>query len=112
MPRDDSGPAAALPAAVKRALEKAFPGVDLAELCPLLPGASEIRAEDEAGYQRVLLAIVKLAEGDVARLARTAEAARKDWRDVLYWAEYPRDARGASSWEELQAQLGLKDPKA
>ena len=38
---------------------------------------------------RVHLAILKLSEGDVARLQRNVEAATIDFRDVIAPAEYP-----------------------
>jgi hypothetical protein len=35
------------------------------------------------------LAILVLANGDMLELKRLVDAANKDWRDILYWAEYP-----------------------
>jgi hypothetical protein len=45
---------------------------------------------------RVRLAILKLSEGDEARIARFVRDAKTDYRDVLMWAEYPRE--GAALW--------------
>lgn len=39
---------------------------------------------------RVLLAVLKLADGDAEAVAARLEAARSDWRDVVAEAEYPR----------------------
>jgi hypothetical protein len=44
---------------------------------------------EQAFSPRVLLAVLKLADGDVDRAVAHLEAARKDWRDVIAWAEYP-----------------------
>lgn len=41
--------------------------------------------------ERILLAILKLSEGDLSRLSQAAESALIDYRDVLAWAEYPRE---------------------
>jgi hypothetical protein len=38
---------------------------------------------------RVQLAVLKLAGGNLAKLKQFAADARKDYRDVLAWAEYP-----------------------
>ena len=42
---------------------------------------------------RVQLAVLKLAAGDVAALRRGIETAKRDYRDVLACAEYPRYSR-------------------
>lgn len=47
-------------------------------------------------YERVLLAIVGLADGDVSQIAHYCQAAIEDWRDVLYWWETPELAQRAS----------------
>ena len=43
--------------------------------------------------ERVALAALKLAGADLDALARWVRAAREDYRDVLAWAEYPRQMR-------------------
>ena len=48
---------------------------------------------DPAGRERVWLAIIKLAEGDLAALRKMTDAALTDFRDVLAWAEYPEQMR-------------------
>lgn len=42
---------------------------------------------------RVRRAIVTLAKGDLSELRHLTAAARRDYRDVLMWAEYPEAAR-------------------
>ena len=43
----------------------------------------------EIGRARVQLAILKLSNGDVDRLADLVAMAKRDYRDVLAYAEYP-----------------------
>ena len=47
-------------------------------------------------YERVILAILGLADGDMDRLSEFSRAAMADWRDVLYWWETPELAEAAS----------------
>jgi len=60
-----------------------------------------------APYERVLLAILQLGEQDVDRVSHFAAAAKRDWRDVLYWSEHPPDTSEPSIWEELRRRLDL-----
>ena len=57
-------------------------------------------------YERVLLATIKLAAGDLDKLQHAAEVAINDWRDVLYWAEHPIAPDEPRSWEELKGRFG------
>ena len=67
---------------------------------------------------RLQLAILKLARGELARVVSHLAMAKRDWRDVLMWAEYPADAKLSwnippeahhdaykSDWEQYQAWL-------
>jgi len=48
--------------------------------------------------ERVALAALKLSGSDLGALRRCVDAARADYRDILAWAEYPRQMRlGASA---------------
>ena len=42
---------------------------------------------------RVRLAILKLSDGEVAKVLSLVSAAKQDYRDVLMWAEYPEEGR-------------------
>jgi hypothetical protein len=42
--------------------------------------------------ERVQRAILTLSGGDVGKLSHNVEVALQDYRDVLYWAEYPPSA--------------------
>ena len=46
----------------------------------------------EAERERVQLAIIKLSLGDLNKLSHYCTIAKKDYRDVIYWAEYTIDA--------------------
>ena len=69
----------------------------------VLPGVTSedaIRALDEycgPERERVRLATLKLSEGHLDRLQHFVEAAVQDHRDVLAWAEYPREISKAAS---------------
>lgn len=49
-------------------------------------------APHEPDRERVQLAILTLAAGDLDRLLHFTQVAKTDYRDVLYWAEYPPSA--------------------
>jgi hypothetical protein len=75
---------------VVRKVRDSFPECEHASVLRLLdtyPG------DTPEGRARVQLAIVKLAKGDVADLAGWVDVARRDFRDVLASAEYPRQVK-------------------
>lgn len=47
----------------------------------------------EPEQTRVRVAALKLSQGDLGRLREAVEHARRDYRDVLAWAEYPEELR-------------------
>jgi hypothetical protein len=51
--------------------------------------------------------VLKLSEGDLGRLHHFRDAALRDSRDVLYWAEASRDPSEPQTWEELRERLQL-----
>lgn len=62
---------------------------------------------------RVKLAILVLAEGTLKELKRLIEIANGDYRDPLFWAEYPQVA-GTGTKREMAARyrrLGVTVPK-
>jgi hypothetical protein len=60
------------------------------------------------GRERVLAAILILAQGDPERLIRFARDAERDWRDVLVFAELAQP-----DWpERLDAYLSRRVPRA
>jgi hypothetical protein len=69
------------------------------------------------GYQwgeptRVQLAILALADGDLDKVENLVEHANGDYRDVLYWAEYPEESGTGtkSKMAERYRRLGVKVP--
>src|SRR5436305_11751023 len=47
----------------------------------------------ERERERVQLAILKLSEGNEEKLREFVAVAKRDYRDVLFWAEYPEVAK-------------------
>ena len=47
----------------------------------------------EQERERVQLAILKLSGGSEEKLREFVAVAKRDYRDVLFWAEYPEEAR-------------------
>jgi hypothetical protein len=56
---------------------------------------------------RVLQAVLKLSLGDLGRLRHFSDGAAIDSRDVLTWAEAPRQAGEPASYDELRERLNL-----
>ena len=72
----------------KKILEKVaqlWPKADATEITGMLDGCGR--------QARVQLAVLKLCEGDREQLPRWVEAAKRDWRDVIAYAEYPKEMR-------------------
>lgn len=49
--------------------------------------------QHEGERDRVCLAILKLSDGELDRLDELVAAAKRDYRDVLAWAEYPEEIK-------------------
>ena len=64
---------------------------DRRRICEALATYGVASYEREA--ERVQLAILKLSEGAVERALAMVAAAKRDYRDVLLWAEYPEQSR-------------------
>ena len=75
------------PADVERVARRDFPADQVAQVLALL---AEYGPEDWHGEpDRVRVACLKLANGDLERLRREVEGAKHDYRDILSPAEYP-----------------------
>jgi hypothetical protein len=101
---------------LRRVLERDFPGEGAAKAAGVLAAYGR-----EAWHRepvRVKLAVLKLANRDLAKLEQLTAAAATDYRDVLAWAEYPayfatpvrapereRDAAIESDWAQYQQWL-------
>src|SRR5438045_5438838 len=76
---------------VVAAVESSFPTINSARVLELLDtyGVESYERERE----RVQLAILKLSDGNKDKLREFVAVAKRDYRDVLLWAEYPEEAR-------------------
>lgn len=69
--------------------------------------------EYERERERVQLAILALSQGNEDKLLHFVEAAKQDYRDVLYWAEYPQPSAQDGAILEVLRQTwawALEDP--
>ena len=73
--------------AVLSAASRLFPDEDPVTVMAILDRYGTERHERER--ERVQLAILKLSAGNLDRLLHNVEVAKRDYRDVLWWAEYP-----------------------
>lgn len=65
-----------------------FQEVDKAEVTELLASIEARHVMDESEYNllSVRFAILRLAKGDLEEVRRLTEAAKVDFRDLIYWA--------------------------
>ena len=66
--------------------------------------------------ERVQLAILKLSEGNEEKLREFVAVAKRDYRDVLFWAEYPEEAKldtpeKRERIKKMLEQFGIKPPE-
>ena len=73
---------------VKEKVASMYGGEDIDRVLEMLALYGTERYEREP--ERVQLAILKLADGNLGRLSHMIENAKADFRDVLYWAEYSK----------------------
>ena len=59
------------------------------------------KEEWQHGVNRVRLAVLKLAGGDIQVLRREIDVAKRDYRDVLAYAEYPEYMKKVSPSAKL-----------
>jgi hypothetical protein len=69
----------------------------------------------ERERERVQLAILKLCGGDEGKLREYVAVAKRDYRDVLFWAEYPEVSKidtpeKRQKVRELFEKLGVEPP--
>lgn len=67
----------------------------------------------EPERERVQMAILSLSQGSEDKLLQFVEAAKQDYRDVLYWAEYPQPSAQDGAILEVLRQVwawALNDP--
>jgi hypothetical protein len=83
------------PADVDALVTRLFPPGEQEAAAALLAQYGEAPHEREP--LRVRVAMLKLSAGDLGQLADLVGYARRDYRDVLSWAEYPEELR-APTW--------------
>jgi hypothetical protein len=76
---------------VLAAVKQWFPAEDTASVMSVLDAYGTETYERER--ERVQIAILKLSQGDADKLLHNVQAAKQDYRDVLYWAEYGIDKK-------------------
>jgi hypothetical protein len=95
-----------VPSSVSEAVGLSFPPEQVAAVEAVLDGY--------AGNEpvRVKLAVLARARADLTALQRLVAAALVDYRDVLYWAEYPEVSKSMSTEEaaERYRAIGLPLP--
>ncbi len=69
----------------------------------------------ERERERVQLAILKLSEGNEEKLREFVQVAKRDYRDVLFWAENPEEAKldtpeKRARFRKMFEQFGIKPP--
>src|SRR2546421_10003084 len=70
----------------------------------------------ERERERVQLAILKLSEGNEEKLREFVAVAKRDYRDVLFWAENPEEARldtpeKRERIKKMFEKFGIKPPE-
>jgi phage-related baseplate assembly protein len=78
-------------AEVVASVEAIFPKSAWARVLDLLDSYGV--ESDERERERVQLAILKLSAGSEEKVREYAAVAKRDYRDVLFWAEYPEESR-------------------
>jgi hypothetical protein len=100
-------------ARVVAAVRASFPRADPDEILAVLDeyGVEAYQRERD----RVQLAILRLSDGDPAKLRYFLEVAKQDYRDVLFWSDNPEEAKLDTPEKrrrvrEILVKLGLKPP--
>jgi hypothetical protein len=70
----------------------------------------------ERERERVQLAVLKLSEGNAEKLRDFVAVAKRDYRDVLFWADNPEEAKLDTSEKrervrKMFEQFGIKPPE-
>jgi hypothetical protein len=84
----------------KNVIEKLFPEVNQETVCNILieECTEKLPLARSEGYERIHLAILKISSGDIGKFLEAAELTRRDWRDVLMWAEFGDDLEAHLKW--------------
>src|SRR5215472_8851466 len=88
-----------------------FPAEDVDKILAILDGYGTEPYEREQA--RVQVAMLMLSKGSIEELQRLVTAAKRDYRDVLAWAEYPEELR-LPTWRmpaDQVREIRLRDRK-
>ena len=95
-------------------VQKTFPETSCSRVLDLLDtyGAESHERERE----RVQLAILKLSEGNEKKLREFVAVAKRDYRDVLFWADNPEEAKldtpeKRERIKKMFEKFGIKPPE-
>jgi hypothetical protein len=72
-------------------IKRTFPDKSVGDVLRLLDAYGVQAYERER--ERVQVALVTLSEGDEAKLRYLIDVAKRDYRDVLFWADCPEEAK-------------------
>src|SRR6266571_5487619 len=94
-------------------VQRTFPESNWAHVLELLDDYGVESYERE--HERVQLAILKLSEGNEEKLREFVAVAKRDYRDVLFWAENPEEARldtpeKKERIKKMFGKFGIKPP--
>jgi predicted Fe-Mo cluster-binding NifX family protein len=100
---------------VVAAVQKTFPESSRSRVLELLDSYGIESYERER--ERVQLAILKLSEGNEEKLREFVAVAKRDYRDVLFWAENPEEAKldtpeKRERFRKMFEQFGIKPPES
>jgi hypothetical protein len=95
-------------------VQKTFPETSQSRVIELLDSYGVESYERER--ERVQLAILKLSEGNEEKLRKFVAVAKRDYRDVLFWAENPEEAKldtpeKRERIKKMFEQFGIKSPE-
>ena len=77
---------------LQRKLQAMFPGAQTREKAEATLATYGLESHEKEP-ERVRLAILRLAGDDINQVEKYTNNARQDYRDVLSWAEYPRQSK-------------------
>src|SRR5881227_2002855 len=100
---------------VVAAVQKTFPECARSRVLELLDSYGIEAYERER--ERVQLAILKLSEGNEEKLREFVAVAKRDYRDVLFWAENPEEAKldtpeKRERIKKMFEKFGIKPPES
>jgi hypothetical protein len=102
-----------LPQSVLEKVRNDFPPENQKDVIAILSSYGKENYERE--QERVLLAVLDLSKGSMEAVREYVHRAKRDYRDVLFWSEYPEESRldtpeNIARFQDLCKWLGV-DPE-